>query len=58
MKLLINQKEFAKGLRIVKDVCNKRSLQPILSTVLIETVDGGIKIYGTNINESIVISRS
>ena len=56
MKLLINQKEFAKGLRIVKDVCNKRSLQPILSTVLIETVDGGIKVYGTNIDESIVTS--
>ena len=56
MKLLINQKEFAKGLRIVKDVCDKRSLQPILATLMIETVDGGIKVYGTNLNESIVTS--
>ena len=56
MKLLINQKEFAKAIKIVKDVCDKRSLQPILATLMIETVDGGIKVYGTNLNESIVTS--
>lgn len=54
MKLTIEQKTLLNALKITKDICEKKPIQPILSSVKIETVEGGVRIYATNLQESVV----
>ena len=49
MKFKIKKEEFAKGLSRVQSVADRRNTMPILSNVLIETVDGGVTLTATDL---------
>ncbi|HLB25255.1 MAG TPA: DNA polymerase III subunit beta [Nitrospirota bacterium] len=49
MKFAIKKEEFLKGLSRVQSVADRRNTVPILSNVLIESVEGGIAITATDL---------
>jgi DNA polymerase-3 subunit beta len=49
MKFLIKKEEFLKGLSRVQSVADRRNTMPILSNVLIESVEGGVAITATDL---------
>lgn len=49
MKFKIKKDEFLKGLSRIQSVADKRNTMPILSNVLIESVEGGISLTATDL---------
>ena len=49
MHVVISRRELLRGFRRVQGVIEKRNVMPILSNVLLETRDGGVEIFATDL---------
>ena len=54
MKITIERSELLRALNHVHSVVERRNTIPILSNVLIETIDGGINLTATDMDIAIV----
>lgn len=57
MKIQIRCEDLLNGIRKAKDIC-KKTINPILSNILIEALEDNIKIYSTNLNEYIMTTEN
>lgn len=54
MKLQVEKAKIMQTLKVVKEVCVKKGLNPILATLKLTTVKAGLQISATNLNENII----
>jgi DNA polymerase-3 subunit beta len=58
MKVTVSRDNFQKGLSAVASTIPTRSTLPVLSNILVETIDGGLRVRGTDLDISVSIQTS
>jgi len=58
MKVKVSRENFQKGLSAVAATIPTRSTLPVLSNILVETVEGGLRVRGTDLDISVSIQTS
>lgn len=54
MELRVNRIEFLKKLKTVEKAINENKIKPIISYAYVETIENGLKFYGTNLEITII----